>query len=126
MSRPWPSDGGTVGAARVGGRVRADAHGVQPIRPIPVRNAQGDRAAQRLAMADSGQDFRGVPFDGHAAAASVAELATREIAREVIDGQAETGRHAIDDGDECLPMRLTGCKKSKHWLGILSKFSKCA
>ena len=58
---------------------RPRIHPLLPIREVPVRDAQRDRAADRRAVPDPRRRLRGVALDLHAPAAPVSELAARHL-----------------------------------------------
>jgi len=53
-------------------------------------------------VADARNDLRPVPLDGLACAAPVAALATGEVDLQVVGGQRQAGRHALDRHAERL------------------------
>ena len=91
------------------GREPLDRPGVHPLLPVgvvAVGDQQGDRAAERAAVADAGADLDGVGLDLHPAAAAVAELAPRHVAVERLAVELQPRRHALDDRHEPGPVRL--------------------
>ena len=115
-------DDGAARTGRICRRIGLHAHRVLPVRPVTVLNEERNRAADRFAVADAGNDVGGIALDGHALTAAVAELTAAEIAGEIRRRDAQSGRHAFDDHDQRAAVRFTCSEKTKHWLGILSKF----
>ena len=62
-----------------------NAHRVLPVRPITVLDHHRDRAADRLARADAGEELGAVGFDRHAAAASVPALTPSQVAGDGVE-----------------------------------------
>ncbi len=91
-----------------------DGHGLFPVGPVAIFDAQGDRSADRLAVADAGQRFDAVFFDLLAAAAPVAELPPVQLPLQEIKIDRHTRRHAADPCDQRLTVRLSRCDEAKH------------
>src|SRR5262249_15345892 len=91
---PWMLQGATLLALR---RLRIGSHRVAPVLVIAVADEQADGAAQRLAVADAGEDLDGVALDLHAPAAAVSALPPLEVGVDggAVDGQ--TSGQALDD-----------------------------
>jgi hypothetical protein len=53
-------------------------------------------------------------LDLHASAAAVALLAPHEIDVDVGGEKGETGRHPLENRDECRPVGFTGGREAKH------------
>src|SRR2546425_846026 len=98
VARPWSRDL-LLRGARLG---RADGHRGLPVLPVAVGDLQGDRAAERRAPANAGEDADLVALDLHAPATAVAALASREVRVDLALGERQTGRDAVDDGDQGL------------------------
>src|SRR5438093_3982325 len=73
-----------------------------PVLPVAVGDLEGDRAAERRAPANAGEDADLVALDLHAPATAVAALASREVLVDLALGDRQTGRDAVDDGDQGL------------------------
>ena len=84
-----------------------------------LRDQQGDRRAGRAAAADARKNLGAIGLDRHAAAAAVAALAPPQFERDGVEIDRQTGRHALEDGDETLAVRLTGRQKPQHSSSIL-------
>ena len=87
-------------------RDRPGVHPLLPVGVVAVGDEDGDRAAERAAVANAGADIGRVGLDPHAAAAAVAELAPGHVAVERLAVELEPGRHALDDRHEPGPVRL--------------------
>ena len=69
--------------------------------------------------------LRAIGFDRHAAAAAVAALAAAQLRGDGVEVDGESGRHAFENRDERLAVRLAGSEKSQHRRVILSeKFAR--
>ena len=77
-----------------------------PVLEVQVDDLERDRAAERLPVPDTGLDLDPVGLDLHAPAAAVAQLATREIAVDVIGSQRQASRKALDQGNQRRPVGL--------------------
>ena len=120
----WPGRGRvTAGRSRRGafGRLRLDVHRALPVLPILVGDHQRDRRTGGEAVADAAQRLRPIGFDGHPAAAAVAALAPPQFGGDRVEIDRQTGRHAFEDGDERLAVRLAGSEKTQHRGLILSE-----
>ncbi len=93
---------GAVRAAGRVGRVGLDAHRVLPVRPVAVSNFERDRTAERLAAAHARENLRAILLDRHPAAASIPQLSSCEIGREIGRTERHAGRNAFNDHDERL------------------------
>ena len=60
---------------------RPRVHPLLPVGVVAVGDLEGDRAAERAAVADAGGDLGAVALDLHPPAAAVAELAPRHVVR---------------------------------------------
>ena len=85
---------------------RPRVHPLLPVGVVAVGDEDGDRAAERAAVAHARADLDRVGLDFHPAAAAVAELAPRHVGVERLAIELEPGRHALDDRDEPGPVRL--------------------
>ena len=74
-----------------------------------LRDDEGERRAQRAAMAKAGEDFDPVLLDPLPGAASVALLTATEVGVYRVAVEGETGRQAAQDRDQRRPVRLTCC-----------------
>ena len=64
-----------------------------------------------MPMTHATQDVCGIPLDAHAAAASVALLATPEFAVDELKINRQPRRHTGEQRDQRFSMRFTGCGK---------------
>ena len=94
VAGPRAGQRGAAAAGLVGELDRLGAHHLDPLGPLGVADAQRDRAAEALAVADAARDRQFVLFELHARAAAVAELATREIGLD--RGARDRGRRRAD------------------------------
>ena len=97
-----------------------DGHRPLPVLPVLVGNQQRDRTAGRHAVPDAAQDLRAIGLDGHPPAAAVAGLAPAQLRGDRVEVDREARRHAFENGDERLAVRLAGGEKSQHRAFILS------
>src|ERR1019366_10660317 len=92
----YPPQVGVPGARQVrlgdGLLDRPRAHPLLPVGVVAVSPLQGDRAAEREAVAPPGGDLGGVALDPHTTAASMSELAAGHVAVDVLWSQREAGR----------------------------------
>ena len=72
-----------------------DGHGAFPVGPVAIFDAQGDRRADGLPVADAGQRLDVVFLDFLPAAAPVAQLPAVQFAIDEIEVHAQTGRQAL-------------------------------
>ena len=98
---------------------RPGVHPLLPVGVVAVGDEDGDRAAERAAVADAGADLDRVGLDLHPPAAAVAELAPRHVAVERLAVELEPGRHALDDRDEPGPVRLAGGREAEAVISVL-------
>src|SRR5256712_1887033 len=98
VARPWSRDLLLRGA----GLGWADGHRGLPVLPVAVDDLEGDRAAERRAPANAGEDADLVAPDLHAPATAVAALASREVRVDLALGDRQTGRDAVEDGHQGL------------------------
>ena len=109
---------GQVCMARTGpgdrfGRVQEHGvrrHLVAPVLPVLVADHEADGTAERPAPADTGVDLDRVLLDLHAAAASVSDLPSGQIAVDVRHPDQEARRHPLDDPHEKFAVGLSGVK----------------
>ena len=94
---------------------RVDRHAHLPVRVLPVLvlDPQADRAAHRQAVAHAADDLGEVGLDLLALAAAVALLAPAQVLGDVVLGDRQAGRHALDDDEQALAVRFAGGQESK-------------
>ena len=94
---------------------RLGAHALLPVGPVAVLDAQRDRRAERVAMADAGKHLDGVALDLHAAAAPIAALAPPQL---LVNGVAR--RRAAPAGmpsmnrSQAGAVRFAGRQEAEH------------
>ena len=98
-------------------------HRLLPVFPVLVANQQRDRRAERFAGAHARQNLGLVGFDRHAAAAAVPALAPLELLGDGVEIDMQSGRHALENDDQPLAVRLAGSEKTQHCLVILYELS---
>src|SRR2546426_1371454 len=98
VARPRPRDL-LLRRVRLGS---ADRHRGLPVLPVAVGDVERDRAAERRAPPDAGENADLIALDLHAPAAPVAALAAREVLVDLALGERQTGRDAVDDRDQGL------------------------
>ena len=116
---PDPHEIGVTGAREVHllrlGRDRPGVHALFPVDVVAVRDAQGDRTAERASVTHSRNDFRAVLLDLHAAAAAVAELAPSEVGVDPLAVELEARGNPLEDARETRAMGLSrGCEAQRH------------
>jgi len=79
-----------------------------PILPVAIDNLDGDRRANRLAVAHPAQHMSLVGLNLHAAAAPIALLATPQLAIHKIQTDRHASRHSRDQRHQRLSVRLSG------------------
>jgi len=75
---------------------RGDLHDRRPVRRVLVWDEQEDRRAKGEAVPNPGDDLGPIVLDRLSRAAAVATLAAGEIGEEMLLGEREAGRHALD------------------------------
>ena len=101
VSRPRARDG-----LRLAAIARVDRHLLHPVLEVLVLDYESDRAAERAAEADPGNDPRLVALDRHPAAPPVAFLPAREVVIEARQVDFEPGRNALDHRDQFRSVRF--------------------
>ncbi len=102
----WPGRGRWTSATSSGDR--PGAHALLPVGVVAVCDLQGDRAAERAAVADAPGDLGGVALDLHPPAAAVAELAARHVLVQILRAHLEARGQALDDAGQAGAVRLAG------------------
>ena len=91
-----------------------DGHPVGPgLGVVGVLDQERQRRSERLPMPHAGKDPRLLRLDGHPAAASVSELATLQVALDVLPQQVEAGGKPVEDPDQGRPMRFAGGEEAE-------------
>ena len=85
---------------------------------LRVGDRDGDRRAQGPAVPDAGEDLEPVGLEPLPPAAPVAVPAACELLGELLRGDRHAGGHALEDGDERLPVGLPGREHPQHGLII--------
>src|SRR5207249_3892995 len=85
-----------------------------PARRVAVLDEQQDRGPERQPVPDARDDPGPVVLDRLPGASTVATLAPGEIDDEVVLGQGEAGRDAIEGDPERRAMRLA-CREESEW-----------
>jgi hypothetical protein len=93
---------------------RLRIHLVPPIRPVAIFNAQRDRRAECVTMADSREHVNGISLDLHAAATPIATLPATQLFIYCIFAYRYTGWHSLNDGREAWAVRLAGGYEAEH------------
>lgn len=75
---------------------------------VAVDDLQGDRAADRLAVPNAGEDVDAVGFDPLATTAAIAPLPPAEFRVDDCCVEGDAGGKTVDQGDEGLAVRFTG------------------
>ena len=123
MARARPRDDRPCRAGGTCRRLFLGVHRLLPVFPVLVANQQRDRRAERFAGAHARKDLGLVGLDGHPAAAAVAALAPLQLLGDGVEVESKAGRHAFENGDEALAMRLAGSEKTQHCPVILYEVS---
>src|SRR5690606_35826666 len=92
-----------------------DRHSADPVLVIPVfvLDSQADRAAHGLAKAHSAVDLREVGFDLLTLAPAVALLTAAQVGGDVLLRHRQVRRHAFNDDQQALAVRLAGGEETK-------------
>ena len=105
---------------RAGQIAVAGPRALQVVEPLElgvlVDHLQGDRAAERLLVPDAAEDLDLIGLDPLPAAASVAPLATAQLAVDRLGFDFHSGRKAVDQGQQGLAVRLAGGPVTQHGL----------
>ena len=96
-----------------------DRQGFLPVLPVPIFELDRNRGADRLALANSRQNMRGVALNFHAAAAAVSLLTAPQVAIHEGLVHFQAGRQARKESDQRLAMRLPGGEVTEHKRSIL-------
>ena len=123
MPRTRPRDDRPDRAGRSRRRLILGMHRLLPVFPILVANEQRDGRAERFAGAHARENLGLVGFDRHAAAAAVSTLTPLELFGDGVEIDMQSGRHALENDDEPLAVRLAGGEKTQHCLAILYEVS---
>ena len=90
-----------------------DRHLLGPVHPVAVLDPEGDRRAERVAVADAGRDLGVVLLDLHAAAAAIAALAAGEVGGDVASESGRPAGSAFDDHGEALAVAFAGGEEAE-------------
>ena len=123
MSRTRPRDDGPDRAGRARRRLILGVHRLLPVFPVLVADQQRDGRAECFACAHTRQNLGLVGFDRHAPAAAVSALTPLELFGDRVEVDVQSGRHAFENDDETLAVRLAGSEKTQHCLVILYEVS---
>ncbi len=93
-------------------RVRGH-HGL-PLGPLGVADLDGDRPAERDAVAHARQHGDLVALELHPGAAAVAEAAAGQLVGDVVGGDRQPGDHAFDHGHQSSAVGFTSSSPSQH------------
>ena len=93
---------------------RFHRHDFLPVFPVLVVDQHADGTADGLAVADAGENLRGVFLDLLPATAPVPLLAAGHVEADLCRRYGQPGRHALNYGKERLPMRFTGSKNLEY------------
>lgn len=91
------------------------AHDLDPLGPLGVADADADGRTHREAVPHAGREREFILFELHASAAAVAELSTREVGTEIVEGKWDTSRESLEDRKEFWAVGFPGREPSKHW-----------
>ena len=116
VAGPRPGQRRVAGAllAEHGCLDRVGGHDRFPLRPFGVADLDGDRAAERDAVADAGEHGDLVLLELHPGAAAVAQPAPGQLAGDVVGGDVDAGDHAFDNGHQGAAVGFTSCSPSQH------------
>ena len=106
--------GGEVALGVLGAFAILDGQGLFPIFPVAVLDAQGNRCANGLAMANACEDVSLVLFDALTAAAAKSQLTAVQLSANEIQIDGNTSREPGDPSDQRLSVGLTGRYESQH------------
>ena len=82
--------------------------------PLRVLDRDPDRAAQREAVTDAGDDLEPVAFELLPTAPPVAVPPPRELGRDLLGRDRDPGRKTLEHADERLPVGFTGREQAQH------------
>ena len=123
MTRTRPRDDRPDRSGGACRRLILGMHRLLPVFPVLVANEQRDGRAKRFARAHARENLGLVGFDRHAAAAAVPTLTPLELFGDGVEIDMQSGRHALENDDEPLAVRLAGGEKTQHCLVILYELS---
>src|SRR5690242_13587576 len=84
----------------------ADGHDLGPIRPIAILNHHRDGTSESLSVPYARKELHLVPFNFHAAATSIAPLASLKFLINEFDIYGKVGWHTLDQRYQGLTVRL--------------------
>src|SRR5262249_62182266 len=87
------------------------------VRPVAVANAYGERGTGRASVAKAAEQLQLVLLERHAGARAVAEPASRELGRDVVDQDGKAGGHPFDRDHEGRTVGLSRRQEAQH--GVL-------
>ncbi len=85
-------------AVQLGGVDRVGGHHGLPLGPLAVADLDGDRAAERAAVPNPGQNGDLILLELHPGAPAVAQPAAGQLGGDVLGGDPHAGDHAFDHG----------------------------
>ena len=109
---------GAAAAGLLGELDRLGAHHLDPLRPLGVADAQGDRAADAHAVHGRRRERQLVLLELHPRAAAVAELAACEVGLDGVARDRDARGQTLHDGDEFGAVRFAGREHAEHWSSL--------
>src|SRR5205085_8199486 len=108
---------GEVGMARAGrgerllGLAGRRRHLLLPLRPLGVQDLDGNRRAERAAVAYATEDRELVLLEPHARTSTEPEAAPTQLGLDLLDGDGQARGQALDHDDEAAAMRLASSEE---------------
>src|SRR5579884_1967102 len=96
------------------GRDFPDGHDFGPVGPVTVFDQHGDRAADRFAVADAGENLDMVSFDFHSSAASISALAALQFVIDKVEVDRQVRGNTFDECNQRLSMRFARRPEPEH------------
>lgn len=105
---------GVKGEVGVSGTVFVADIGVVTAALVGISDQDGEAGACGASVKDTGQDFRLVLFLPLCREQALSGTTSGEIRSEIIGGEVDTGRNAIDDHDVSGTVTFAGCGDAKQ------------
>ena len=110
--------GVAAGLLEVTGVDRVGRHDLLPLRPLGVADVDRHRAALGLPVAHAADDRDLVLLELHPRAPAVAEAPTRQGVGDVVGGDPDMGRQALEDRDQGRAVGLARSEPTQHDVSV--------
>ena len=110
--------GVAAGLLELTGVHRVGRHDLLPLRPLGVADVDGHRTALGLPVAHAADDGDLVLLELHPCAPAVAEASTRQGVGDVVGGDPDMGRQALEDRDQGRAVGLARSEPTQHDVSV--------